>query len=37
MFHHIPVNIAYPVVKNDDGVCGLFYSLFRKVMNEKLL
>jgi len=27
MFYHIPVNIAYPLVKNDDDVCVLFDSL----------
>jgi len=27
MFRHIPINIAYPVVKDDDGVCALSYSL----------
>jgi len=28
MFHNIPINIAYPSVKNDDDVCVLFDSLF---------
>jgi hypothetical protein len=37
MFIHIPVNIAYPWVKNDGDVCEKIESLQCKVKNEILL
>jgi len=37
MFHHITINIAYPSVKNDDGVCVLFVSLTVQSKGSKFI